>query len=151
MNFIKFHSEKNFIISGVCLSGVCLVRSFSRQEFVFLEFVFQEFVTAPIIRLLIGFSQHTTSQILSTFLHAAFSFKHVFLSCFTHRASKNMDTTFFGILVVLNNFLLIDATDKSQISSDQKRFFIALSLYPLSFFANTPFKLAYTIPLNKLQ
>ena len=23
MNFIKFHSEKNFIISGVCLSGVC--------------------------------------------------------------------------------------------------------------------------------
>ena len=27
-----------------------------------------------------------------------------------------------------------------KISSDQKRFFIALSLYPLSFFANTPFK-----------
>jgi len=23
MNFIIFHSEKNFIISGVCLSGVC--------------------------------------------------------------------------------------------------------------------------------
>ena len=52
MNFIKFHSEKNFIISGVCL-----VRSLSRQEFVFPEFVFpefvfpefvfQEFVTAP--------------------------------------------------------------------------------------------------------
>ena len=38
------------------------------------------------------------------------------------------------------NFLLIDATDRSKISSDQKRFFIALSLYPLSFFANTPFK-----------
>ena len=37
------------------------------------------------------------------------------------------------------NFLLIDATDRSKISSDQKRFFIALSLYPLSFFANTPF------------
>ena len=36
--------------------------------------------------------------------------------------------------------LLIDATDRSKISSDQKRFFIALSLYPLSFFANTPFK-----------
>ena len=43
-------------------------------------------------------------------------------------------------LVVFNNFLLIDATDRSKISSDQKRFFIALSLYPLSFFANTPFK-----------
>ena len=39
------------------------------------------------------------------------------------------------------NFLLIDATDRHKISSDQKRFFIALSLYPLSFFANTPFKL----------
>ena len=41
---------------------------------------------------------------------------------------------------VFNNFLLIDATDRIKISSDQKRFFIALSLYPLSFFANTPFK-----------
>ena len=39
-----------------------------------------------------------------------------------------------------NNFLLIDATDRSKISSDQKRFCIALSLNPLSFFANTPFK-----------
>ena len=44
---------------------------------------------------------------------------------------------------VFINFLLIDATDKSKISIDQKRFFIALSLYPLSFFANTPFKLEY--------
>ena len=42
---------------------------------------------------------------------------------------------------VFINFLLIDATDRSKISSDEKRFFIALSLYPLSFFANTPFKL----------
>ena len=41
---------------------------------------------------------------------------------------------------VFNNLLLIDAADRSKISSDQKRFFIALSLYPLSFFANTPFK-----------
>ena len=40
---------------------------------------------------------------------------------------------------VFNNFLLIDATDSSKISSDQKRFFIALNQYPLSFFANTPF------------
>ena len=29
---------------------------------------------------------------------------------------------------------------RSKISSDQKRFFIALSLYPLSFFAITPFR-----------
>ena len=35
---------------------------------------------------------------------------------------------------------MILLTDKSKISSNQKRFFIALSLYPLSFFANTPFK-----------
>ena len=44
------------------------------------------------------------------------------------------------VLVVFNNFLLIDATDRSNIFSNQKRFFIALSLYPLSFFANTPLK-----------
>ena len=42
--------------------------------------------------------------------------------------------------VVLNNFLLIDATDRSKISSDQKRLFFTVSLYPLLFFANTPFK-----------
>ena len=41
--------------------------------------------------------------------------------------------------VVFNIFLLIDATDKSKISSDQKRLFFAVSLHPLSFFANTPF------------
>ena len=45
-----------------------------------------------------------------------------------------------SVLVVFNNFLLMDTTARSKISSDQKRFFIALSLYPLSFFANTPFK-----------
>ena len=45
-----------------------------------------------------------------------------------------------SVLIVFNNFLLIDATDRSKMSSDQKRFFISLSLYPLSFFANTPFK-----------
>ena len=46
----------------------------------------------------------------------------------------------YSVWDVFNNFLLIDATDRNKISSDQKRFFIALSLYPLSFFANTPFK-----------
>ena len=50
-----------------------------------------------------------------------------------------MDVTFFSISR-FNSFLLTDATDRSKISGDQKRFFIALSLYPLSFFANTPFK-----------
>ena len=46
----------------------------------------------------------------------------------------------YSVWDVFNNFSLIDATDRSKISSDQKRFFIALNLYPLSFFANTPFK-----------
>ena len=45
----------------------------------------------------------------------------------------------YSVLDVFNKFLLIDATDRSKISSDQNRFFIALSLYPLSFFTNTPF------------
>ena len=53
-----------------------------------------------------------------------------------------------SVLVVFNNFLLTDATDTSEISSDQKRFFIALSLYPLSFFANTPFKPGIRYKLN---
>ena len=34
----------------------------------------------------------------------------------------------------------VRTTARSKISSDQKRFFIALSLYLPSFFANTPFK-----------
>ena len=54
-------------------------------------------------------------------------------------------------LVVFNNFLLIDATDRSKISGDQKRFFIALSLYPLSFFANTPFKKEKSYPCKPLH
>ncbi len=39
--------------------------------------------------------------------------------------------------VKVKNFLLIDATDRSRINSDQKRSFFAVSLYHLSFFANT--------------
>ena len=52
-------------------------------------------------------------------------------------------TPCYSVWDVFNNFLLTDATDRSKISSDQKHFFIALSLYPLSFFANTPFKKIY--------
>ena len=50
---------------------------------------------------------------------------------------------------VFINFLLIDATDKRKISSDQKHLFIAFSLYPLSFFANTPFKLMVWLNRSK--
>ena len=53
-----------------------------------------------------------------------------------------------SVLVVYNNFLLIDATNRSKISGDQKRFFITLSLYPLSFFANTPFNMGIRIKIN---
>ena len=51
-------------------------------------------------------------------------------------------TLSYSVWDVFNNFLLIYATDRSKISSDdQKRFFIALSLYPITLFANTPFNL----------
>ena len=49
-----------------------------------------------------------------------------------------------SVWVDLKIFLLIDATDRSKISSDQKRLFFAVCLYPLSFFASTPFKLNVT-------
>ena len=56
--------------------------------------------------------------------------------------SKFVWTVSYSVWDVFNKFLLIDTTDRSNISSDQKRFFIALSLYPLSFFANTPFNMS---------
>ena len=55
-----------------------------------------------------------------------------------------------SVLVVFNNFLLIDATNRSNISSNQKRLFFAASLYPLSFFANTPFKITRKVPVTWL-
>ena len=48
------------------------------------------------------------------------------------------DATFFG-MSRLNKFLLIDATVRSKISSNHYRIIFDVSLYPLSFFANTPF------------
>ena len=44
------------------------------------------------------------------------------------------------VLVVLNHFLLIDATDKTKINGNHHRIFFDVSLYPLSYFANNPFK-----------
>ena len=55
------------------------------------------------------------------------------------QCSQFVLTPCYSVSDVFNNFLIIDATDRSKISCDQKRFFNALSLYPLSFFANTPF------------
>ena len=45
-----------------------------------------------------------------------------------------------GIGVRLKQFSPYEATDRIKIRSDQKCLFFAVSLYPLSFFANTPFK-----------
>ena len=50
--------------------------------------------------------------------------------------SEFVGTLRSSVFVVFNNFLLIEATDRSKISRDQKRFFFALS--PLLFFVNTP-------------
>ena len=44
----------------------------------------------------------------------------------------------YSVWDVFNNFLLIDATDRSKFSGDQKRFFIALSLYPFHFSRTLP-------------
>ena len=61
------------------------------------------------------------------------------------QCSEFVWTPCYSVWDVFNNFLSIDATDRSKITGDQKRFFIALSLYPLSFFANTPFKHCYSV------
>ena len=65
--------------------------------------------------------------------------------------SEFLRTLRSSVLVVFNNFFLIDATARSKISSDQKRFFIALSLYPLSFFANTPFNGSSCVPNSSIN
>ena len=49
---------------------------------------------------------------------------------------------------VFNEFLLIDAIDRSKISSDQKHFFIALSLYPLSISRTLPLSWVWDLVLN---
>ena len=50
----------------------------------------------------------------------------------THRSS---------VLVVFNNFLLIDATDRSKISSDHHRIFFDVSQYSCYFLQTLPFNL----------
>ena len=55
-----------------------------------------------------------------------------------------------SVCVVFNNFLFLDATDGSRISSDKKRLFFAVSLYPLLFLANTPFKERVGTVVNRL-
>ena len=42
-------------------------------------------------------------------------------------------------------FLILGATDRSKIRSNQHRIFFDEGLYPISFFANTPFKSIKTL------
>jgi len=66
------------------------------------------------------------------------------LNCFVYDPNRKLQLSEFvwtlrsSVKVVFNNFLLIDATDRSKITRDQKRLFFAVS--PLSFFAITSFK-----------
>ena len=53
-----------------------------------------------------------------------------------------VDATFFGMSFFSTcspYIILIDATEKSKISSDHHQIFFDVSLYTLSFFASTPF------------
>ena len=45
-----------------------------------------------------------------------------------------------SVWVVFNNFLLLDTTDRNKISSNHNRIFFDVSLYPLVFFVNSPFR-----------
>ena len=57
--------------------------------------------------------------------------------------SEFVSTLCFSVWVVYNNFLLIDATNKSKISINHHRIFFDVNLYPLSFFANTSFNITW--------
>ena len=50
-----------------------------------------------------------------------------------------------SVWYVFNNFLITDATDRRKIRSDQKRLFIAVSLYPLSFSRTLPLTILISI------
>ena len=52
---------------------------------------------------------------------------------------------------IFNNYLLIDATDRSKISSDHHWIFFDVNLYPLSFFANTPFNVGSILYRDLLE
>ena len=54
--------------------------------------------------------------------------------------SEFISTILSWAWVVFNNFLLIDATDRSKISSCQKHFFFAVSLYPFHFSRTLPLR-----------
>ena len=75
-----------------------------------------------------------------------------------------INLSFFTVQVVCSNFLylygryavryetslsIFSATDRIKINSDQKRFFITLGLYPLSFLANTPFNKVFNTQRSK--
>ena len=56
-----------------------------------------------------------------------------------------------SVWAIFNNYLLIDATDRSKISSDHHWIFFDVNLYPLSFFANTPFNVGSILYRDLLE
>ena len=74
-------------------------------------------------------------------LNDLFGIKLIFLRSELYVATfcTSIDVYVLRYKSVLTIFSLY-ATDSSKINNDQKRLLIALNLYPLSFFANTPFK-----------
>ena len=74
------------------------------------------------------------------------------------RSVSNIATLWIWIRYVLNsvwvvfiNFLLLDTTDRTKISSNHHRIIFDVSLYPLSFFTRAPFKPRKTTISSTLQ
>ena len=61
--------------------------------------------------------------------------------CWLLQFSEFVWTLCSSVWVVFNNCLLINATDRSKISSNHHRIFFDVSLYHISFFTNTPYKI----------
>ena len=85
------------------------------------------------------------------YLNDLFEIKLIFYCLCMLQFSEFVWALSYSVCDVFNNFLLIDAAYRSKFISDQKRFLIALSLYSLSFFANTTFKLKSFMNLLLLQ
>ena len=97
-----------------------------------------------------NFSTFLPLLILPNFLHFFYLFEIKSIFIFLRfnlmlQLSEFEWTLRCSVEVVFNNFLLIDATNRIKISSDQKRLFFYVSQYPLSFFANNPFKVVYLL------
>ena len=64
----------------------------------------------------------------------------IYDQCWMLHLSEFLWTILSWAWVVFNNFLLIDTTDRSKISSCQKHLFFAVSLYPFHFSRTLPLR-----------